>query len=298
MKKRMASILSALLCMLVLAGCGDEKTLQSVELSPETQVTEEESTQPSTQAPTTLPTEPEPVYELQTVYLCVREKMHKYEGGDFLKGYSYDSYGRKTEYFGISDDGSRSWVTQYSYDENGNLIEERTGDSFSVFTYDEAGRLVSKLSYYQDKCNAERYYVYDEAGFVIEETRIERYSDEVTYFFVMTYDENHTQCTIEQFRNGEPNGITAETYNSDGQVLSSTVHDANGDWKRTSTWTYDDTGRLLQEGTYSRSETQADYLTIYIYDENGLLVSKNVDYYYGYLLEFFYEPVEILVRVK
>ena len=92
--------------------------------------------------------------------------------------------------------------------------------------------------------------------------------------------------------------MTEETYNAAGQVLTSSVCDANGSWKRTQTWEYDTEGRLLREGNYSRSETQADYMTIYTYDENGLLLSKNVDYYYGYLLEFTYEPFEILVRVK
>lgn len=290
MKNKSMSILLILLCLLLLSGCGDAKPAETTAAPVETQA--------ATQAPTTEPTEPEPVYEMQTVYLCVQEKMHNYEGGDFLKGYSYDEYGRKTEYFGINADGTRSWVTQYSYDEQGNIVEERTGDSVSTMTYDEAGRLVSDISYYKDECRAENYFVYDEAGFVIEETRIERYSGEVTYTFTMTYDENHTQATIEQFKNGEPNGVTTETYNAAGQVLTSTVHDANGNWKRTMTWTYDEDGRLLQEGNYSRSETQADYLTLYTYDENGLLLSKNVDYYYGYLLEFTYEPFEILVRVK
>ena len=290
MKSIFVSFIAVFLCFMMLTACGEAKPAETTAPTPETQ--------PATQAPTTEPTEPEPVYALQTVYLCVQEKMHNYEGGDFLKGYSYDEYGRKTEYFGINADGTRSWTTEYSYDENGNLIEERTRNTVSVMTYDEAGRLVSKISHYKEECTAENYFVYDEAGFVIEETRIERYSDEVTYTFTMTYDENHTRATIEQFKNGEPNGVTTETYNVDGQVLTSTVHDANGNWKRTMTWTYDEEGRLVQEGNYSRSETQADYLTIYTYDENGLLLSKNVDYYYGYLLEFTYEPFEILVRVK
>lgn len=290
MKRRIISVL-LLLCLLLLAGCGDAKT-------DETAAPETAQMQQATQAPTTEPTEPEPVYELQTVYLCVQEKMHNYEGGDFLKGYSYDEYGRVTEYFGINADGSRSWVTEYRYDENGNQTESRTGDSVTCMTYDENGRMVSKLSYYKDECNAENYFVYDEAGFVIEETRIERYSDEVTYSFTITYNEDHTEARIEQFKNGEPNGVTEETYNAAGQVLTSKVCDASGSWKRTQTWEYDAEGKLLQEGNYSRSETQADYMTIYTYDENGLLLSKNVDYYYGYLLEFTYEPFEILVRVK
>ena len=291
MKKCNNFMLMALcLCMtILLCACGqDKKSENFFDKIQETQ------TQPMTEPAT----EPLPVYEKQTVYLCVEEYLQNYEGGDFLKGYTYDEYGRKTEYFGINADGTRSWVTEYSYDESGNLIEERTGNSVTVMTYDEEGRVLSKVSYYKDEKNNETYYEYDEQGYVIAETRIERYSEEITYTFAVTYNEDHTEATIEQFKNGEPNGITEETYNAAGQVLRSTVHDANGSWKHSQTWEYDAEGKLLQEGNYSSSETQADYMTIYTYDENGLLLSKNVDYYYGYLLEFTYEPFEILVRVN
>lgn len=299
MKKWNKFVLTALcLCMtILLCACGQEEKpnnffdkIQEIEKKPTTESTTEPATEPAT--------EPLPVYEKQTVYLCVQEKMHNYEGGDFLKGYTYDEYGRKTEYFGINADGTRSWVTEYSYDEKGNLIEERTGDSVNVMTYDEEGRILSKVSYYKDEKGNETYYEYDDQGYVIAETRIERYSEEITYTFDITYNEDHTEATIEQFRNGEPNGVTEETYNAVGQVLRSTVRDANGNWKRSQSWEYDAAGNLLQEDNYSSSETQADYMTIYTYDENGLLVSKNVDYYYGYLLEFTYEPFEILVRVN
>lgn len=294
MKKQSQFSFLACFCLsltMLFSGCGkDAEPTIITEPAVETQVVME--------SPAEIPTEPQPVYELQTVYLCVEEFMHNYEGGDFHKGYTYDEYGRPTEYFLIQADGSRGWVTQYSYDENGNLVEERTGDSVNVMTYDEAGHLLSKVSYYKEERNNENHYEYNDLGYVVAETRIERYSQETTYTFTMTYNEDYTEVKIDQYKNGEPNGVTVETYNAAGQVLTSTVYDTNGNWKRTQTWEYDEDGKLLQEGKYSRSETQADYMTIYTYDENGLLLSKNVNYYYGYLLEFTYEPFEILVRVK
>lgn len=289
MKKIFAVLTLCLYIAVLLCACGDTEEPEQTTAAPALQ-----ETQPVTEEPA----EAGPVYELQTVYLCVREHMQNYEGGSNQKGYTYDEYGRVTEYFKIESDGSRGWVTEYSYDENGNNIETRTGDSISVMTYDEAGRLLSKLSYYQEECNSEYYYVYNEMGFVIEETRIERYSEEKTYSYTMTYNADHTEATIDQFKNGEPNGQTIETYNAAGQVLTSNTYDPNGNWKHGQTWEYDEEGKLLKECTYSRSETQADYETIYTYDEKGLLLSKNVDYYYGYLLEYTYEPFEILVRVN
>ena len=289
-KNKCFFLLGVYLCVAVLfGGCGNASDSEgAVDTVPVTQ----------TQCITEMPTEPQPVYEKQTVYLCVEEYLQNYEGGNFRKGYTYDEYGRVTEYFLIQADGSRGWVIEYSYDENGNNIETRTGSSVTVMTYDEAGRVLSKIYYYKEECNNETYYEYDEQGYVIGETRIERYSDEVIYSFTMTYNADHTEARIDQFKNGEPNGQTLETYNAAGQVLTSNTYDVNGNWKHGQTWEYDENGRLMLEGTYTSEETQADYRTIYTYDENGLLISKNVNYYYGYLLEFTYEPFGILVRVK
>lgn len=243
-------------------------------------------------------TEPEPVYEKRTVYLCTQEFLHNYEGGDFLKGYTYDEYGRVFEYFQIKDDGSRGWVNTYTYDEDGNNIEIDTGSSKYIKTYDEEGHILSQLYTSNDECVSEEYYTYDANGYLIEKKRIERYSEEVSYTYEVFYSEDYSEAMINQFKNGEPNGTTYETYNAAGQVLTSEVYDNEGNWKSTQKCTYDAAGNLLQQGNYSRSETQADYQTIYTYDENGLLISKNVDYYYGYLLTYTYEPFEILVRVN
>lgn len=293
MKKKFCRYILVILCLLLvfaLTACGSEAS--------DTEMTEEPSQALQTTETTEESTEPEPVYEKQTVYLCVREYLQNYEGGNFLKGYTYDEYGRVTEYFQIKDDGSRGWVNTYSYDENGNNTQIRTDRGRYEMTYDEAGRLLSEVYYYGEECNSEKYYEYDAEGYVILETRIERYSEEVTYTYELTYNEDHTEATVQQFKNGEPNGTTYETYNAAGQVLTSDVYDPEGNWKSGQTYSYDADGNLLQQGTYSSSETQADYMTIYTYDENGLLLSKNVDYYYGYLLEYTYEPFEILVRVN
>ena len=292
MKKtvKLFALLAALI--LLLYGCGGDNGQEETKVETETP----EATQ--TQPIPTETTEPEPVYELQTVYLCVEEYLRNNEGGSSRTGYTYDEYGRKLTRFKIESDGSQGWVTEYIYDDNGNNIESRSDTSVDVMTYDEAGRLLSKVTHYGEKLGNEYHYEYDDAGFVIAETRIQRYSSEITYTYAMTYNADHTEVKIDQFMNGEPNGTTVESYNEAGQVLSSYDYDNNGNWKHGWTWEYDDEGRLLKEWRYSSSETQADYPVIYTYDENGLLISKEADYYYGSVTEYTYEPFEILVRVN
>ena len=303
MKKRFVSLVALILSLLLvfaLAGCTEEDSGKKDREKKDNSVSDifgddkepEESEDPQESAAIV------PVYEKQTVYLCTQEFLHNYEGGDFLKGYTYDEYGRIAEYFQIKDDGSRGWVHTYSYDENGNNTEINTGSGLYTMTYDENGNLLSKLYAYDGEVSSETYYTYDANGYVVNEKRIERYSDEVIYTYEIFYTSDYSEAVINQYKNGEPNGTTYETYNAAGQVLDSQVYDVDGNWKSGQTYSYDAAGNLLEQGNYTRSETQADYVTYYTYDEAGLLISKNVDYYYGYLLTYTYEPFEILVRVN
>ena len=298
---KMLLLILSLMLLFVLAGCTKDDSPEKDREENDRHVSDilNQDKDPEDSAEPDESTEPEPVYEKQTVYLCVQERMHNYnEDGDFLKGYTYDEYGRVTEYFQIKDDGSRGWENAYSYDENGNNTEINTGNGLYTMTYDDEGRMLSKVYAYKGEVRSETYYTYDENGYVVAEKCIERYSEEVTYTYEINYNDDYSEAIISQYKNGEPNGTTYETYNAAGQVLTSEVYDTADNWKSGQTYSYDDAGNLLQQGSYSSSETQADYTTYYTYDDKGLLISKDVDYYYGYLLEYTYEPFEILVRVN
>ena len=292
---RVVALILSLLLLFALAGCSKDNSKKKDREENRNDFSDvlQDITEPEES------TEPEPVYETQTVYLCVQEKLHNYnEDGDFLKGYTYDEYGRVTEYFQIKDDGSRGWVNTYSYDENGYNTQINTGNGLYTMTYDEEGRMLSKVYAYKGEVKSETYYTYDGNGYVTEEKCIERYDEEVTYTYEINYNDDYSEAIISQYKSGEPNGTTYETYNAAGQVLTSEVYDPDGNWRSGQTYSYDDAGNLLQQGNYTSVETQADYITYYTYDEKGLLISKDVDYYYGYLLTYTYEPFEILVRVN
>lgn len=262
-----------------------------------------DTTASTTAAPSSVVTEPatEPatVYKKQTVYLCTLETMKQYENGYVSKSAnSYDEYGRIAESWAVMDDGSMGTVTTYFYDESGNNVEQRSGDGRYEMTYDSAGRMLSKLWYSGEECKSEYYYTYDDAGHPMEEVRITRYSEENTVTYTRNYNEDFTEAVIDKVENGENTGYTLETYNAEGLILTSNSYDVNDTWRSGSAYEYDDAGRLVVEWRYSSSETQADYDIIYTYDENSLLVTKNVDYYYGYLMTYTYEPFEILVPVE
>ncbi len=246
------------------------------------------------------PIETEPVYEKQTVYLCTMEKQTLHENdATSVRCNSYDEYGRKIESWVQQPDGSKGSVNTFTYDEFGNNIVETTKYGHYERTYDEEGRMLSQLYYNaDDECSSEYYYTYNEAGYLIERKEITRYSEEKTYVYKVTYSSDYSSAVIDSFCDGEKIGYTEETYNADGQVTYYKNYDAEGKWTSSCESTYDSEGRLLLENKRSSRDTQPDYKVIYTYDENGLLISKDADYYYGHIVEYTYEAFEILVRVN
>lgn len=290
MKRLLGLLILCLYMTALLCGCGSAQEPEQTADAPQLQETE---------AVTEEPTEAEPVYEMQTVYLCVLKTQTNYEdNSEFKTQMAYNEYGQLVEKWRPEADGSKSSVTTYVYDELGNCTEENTEYGRYERTYDEQGRMLSELYYSSDVCKSEYRYTYDEAGFVVEEVRISRYSDERNETYQITYNADHTESLIHYFRNGEANGYTKETYDGNGNVLTTNSYDQNDAWTGGITYEYDAQGRIAVEQHSSSRETQPDYDVIYTYDENGLLLSKNVDYYYGYLTEYTYEPFEILVRVN
>lgn len=244
-------------------------------------------------------TEPEPVYEKQTVYLCTMEIQTLHENDSVsVRCNSYDEYGRKTESWIDLPDGTRGSVSTFTYSESGNRMMETTQYGYYDRTYDEAGRILRQLYFSGDECVSEYYYTYNEDGYLIERTETTRYSEEKTYTYKVTYTPDYSGAVIDSYLNGEKVGYTEETYNADGQVSSYTNYDAEGNWTSGCECTYDSEGRLLQEYKKSSRDTQPNYKVIYTYDENGLLKSKDADYYYGHIVEYTYEAFEILVRVN
>lgn len=243
----------------------------------------------------------EPVYERQTVYLCVRASTEQWDGtGTVVTEYEYDEYGNQT----VSRNATYGSYTEYTYDENGNQIGSvyygADGSAGSTYekTYDAEGRILSSASVNSEGNPGSTYlYTYDEAGYLIREEQ-NFHSSGSQYLYTFTYNEDHTEAYIEYYYNGELQSYSVESYDSDGNLLRADGYKPDGSWSGGMVCEYDDQGRLIVEWKYSTSETQSDYEVYYTYDENGLLVFKDVDYYYGSGTTYEYQAFEILVRVK
>lgn len=243
----------------------------------------------------------EPVYEEKEVWLCVRSSMELWENGNVnVTEYEYDEFGNRTRAVNVKS----GTYTAYTYDADGNQVESQSFDadgvagSYTEYSYDDEGRVVHSVMTFSDgELGTEYTYSYDDAGFLVERVEKLYYSD-TEYRYVVSYNENHTAASVAAYRNGEPDGGTEETYDADGNLLSSRSYRADGSFSSGVDCAYDQQGRLVVEWKYSGSETQANYDVQYTYDQNGLLVYENVDYYYGHGITYEYELVTIQVRVN
>jgi len=258
------------------------------------------TTVPGTTAPaTTAQTEPEVIYEKQTVYLCVRTTMENWnEPGVHETLYTYDEYGNSIKSENMS---SGSW-TLSEYDDWGNLLIQQSYRSDGSkggryeYTYDENGLMLTQKYFSADGTLFSEYtYTYDDTDRLIKETY--KYSEN-DYLYEYSYSDDGSECRMNTYNHGELTGYTIDRFNSDGLMIERNSYKADDAWRYRKTCEYDEQGRLVLEWNYDSNELQADYDVIYTYDENGLLVYKNVDYYYGYGLRYFYEAFQILVRVQ
>lgn len=297
MKKRIVCLLIA--CMM-LSACGRD-TVQDAEPVETTLATV------ITATPETVVTEPTIQWETKTVYLCVSQTMTQHDGsGSGTQEFEYDEYGNQIRMWQVSDSGERTLKhTEYSFDTMGNMLssvsvnEEGNPGSRYEYTYDENGNLLSELYFNADGIvSAEDYYTYNSDGWVTRKTETAYYYDPArTFEYEFVYSEDYSSCRISSTNNGEPGGYTEETYDTAGRVTRTDNYAQDGSWKSTITYAYDPEGKILCEEHYSKNELQADYDVIYTYDGNGCLISKDVDYYYGYIMEYVYASFEILVPV-
>lgn len=283
-KNRLFAIIALLLAfLLVFAGCAnheakDDRDEGQLESTPTQDADENED---------------EIEYEIKEVWLCVRDTIKQWDGsGTSVYEYEYDEFGNQISMKDVA--GDREW--KYEYDAAGNQIRAKLpSGAVTEMTYDKEGHLLSSITTGSDgQVKMEYHYTYDKAGFVIEEVYKEYFIDFESQY-VSTYNADHTERETVGYQNGEMTQKIVASLNANGDLLKSDTYDTDGTWMGGIECEYDDAGRITLERVLTPAEVQN---TIYTYDENGLLISKNTDYYYGSETTYEYERFEIKVRVN
>ena len=172
-------------------------------------------------------------------------KVTTYDGnGDFLQSYEYvyDEDGNHTKdlYLGRSEDTGE---IVYSYDSNGNLIEEvekysKISEEFvTTYTYDENGLCIESVDHRNEKTE----YRYDQNGYIIKEIL---FDSEGQWFCTHNYkNDEHGEWIemISEYASGSGSTFTQENeYDDKGNRIKAVIYSEDGTVERTHIYEYTD----------------------------------------------------------
>ena len=232
--------------------------------------------------------------ELGRLRTQVEDNKYTYDTGDSWEGhatttYEYDVWGNLVKEV-YQSTGDVYTETNYTYDDNGNLLISETlgnvGKSATYYAYDENGYQTKVTYTFEDEVeNVDEYFrdengtiiaqksssgdgeVYSYAEFTVVDGQVVQetitYGEEV-YTYSYSYDENGNMTHIET---QDPYGtsVTDRIYDEEGrEVQEETTYDG-GSSLRVST--YDERGLLVK---YEYTDSSGYYaVTEYTYDEDG-----------------------------
>lgn len=163
----------------------------------------------------------------------------------------------------------------YNYDSNGNIIEEKSTDSYNNYYHCKSiFNLENKITeryWYDNSGNLKikDYYQYNSKGILIEKNSYctERYFKEKTYYEYDYYDDLMEENYYNPDRLFE--GKTTYEYDSNGKLIEEKRYDSNRRLKEKIIYKYDDNGKLIEENYYDFDEI---LYWKYIYDSRGILI--------------------------
>ena len=207
----------------------------------------------------------------------IQENYYKGNELDEITEYTYDDDGFPLQMI-VTDEGVKD-VMQYECDSEGNIIKryhvfdgEEEITAWFDYVYDEKGRQVESIHYWEGVLDNTTYYTYDEEGNLLSEeihyNPDSEYRSYDTLFYRDEYEYDEAGHLLARY-NVDENGIrdlrTSYEWTNDYHARIYKRFDDDGSLNYTETFTYDDIGTLLSEEILYASN-QFSRKTIYIYE--------------------------------
>ncbi len=185
--------------------------------------------------------------------------------------YTYDSNGNMlTEKHDLSANDIINMIRTYIYDDSGNTLSVNTDygkrNAFGISPNFSADGTID----YNTK------YTYDSNGNMLTESynKFDNNIDMENWIYNYTYDDNGN-VLIKSFDYGIDGIIdTNDTYNSDGNILTSTNYKLDGSIENIDIYIYDVNGNLITESSDANGDGIVRIVNIYTYNENGNMLTK------------------------
>lgn len=195
--------------------------------------------------------------------------------------YVYDEKGNCIEKTS-DDNGERSAKYNYVYDSMSNLIEYSVIDAQGIYfnkelyTYDSDGNRIQEntvISWYK-VADEKIINTFDSDGHCIETNEYDSYGnlfEKVTY----AYDSNGNCIEEEETIDWGDGSMSREkityVYDSDGNCIEVNTYDGKGEMYKKETYAYDTDGKLVKKGLYGKVGAR---ITTFIYDSNGNCIEE------------------------
>lgn len=233
---------------------------------------------------------------LLTLWGCQRKTETKYLQTSLTQEYignitfrtesEYDEEGTLLTFTQYTDDTETSRV-EYSYTENsiiGQVTQNgETGTTMQVYEKDAAGNISHIAFYLDDTLHSISDATHDEKGNILTSTQ-QTIATGRTTTVTYTYDESGNILTVTYDYGGNSGSVTENTYDAEGNILTSTSYDLQGNVTNREEYAWNDAGVELvsvydAEGTLTATrcntyDEAGNMLTSETYDDEGALTLR------------------------
>lgn len=313
MKKRVLSLILALVFALTLVSCTSAPTEEGGEVpTPDVQEKEESEAEDLVEVWVYV-RQTDPKGNVTTVtYNDFGQPEQKKQNDPYgalvgTETWEYDENGWNTRYVLTTSTYPDGQVTEYKYSNEGNLIESATGESVKQYSYDEKGRLVEETQSLHDDRTVVSYSennTYASDG-IRERVRKQYKRDGAVWWIETANLDANDRLVSRKTEDLDRQTVTEETfeytYDAEERIVEQISRFADGTQNVKTVYTYTEEGLLRRRfTTYANGHTNS---ATYTYDENGncigmLGMDGNTEFRYTWVWEKIRVPEAWANRIK